>query len=157
MRMTSRRSPAQVTRSLCLSSPSSEITDRPSRLSRVVIGVPHTFSTSQRNATRRAAERAGFTEIHLMVESTAAALGYGLLCAGSKNILVVDIGGGTTDVTITSIRDHLLTLPPSADRTSSSPTLSTSASPGGVEVTVMATAGHSQVYTLPAPLPLPWF
>jgi molecular chaperone DnaK (HSP70) len=68
-----------------------------------------------------------------MVESTAAALGYGLLCAGSKSILVVDIGGGTTDVTITTIKDH--TLNPSPDET---PTAS-------VEVTVMATAGHSQV------------
>jgi molecular chaperone DnaK (HSP70) len=73
-----------------------------------------------------------------MVESTAAALGYGLLCAGSKNILVVDIGGGTTDVTITSIKDHTLT--PSALAEPDSPDM-----PGGVEVTVMATAGHSQV------------
>lgn len=35
-----------------------------------------------------------------MVESSAAAMAYGLMVAGRKNIMVVDIGGGTTDVSI---------------------------------------------------------
>lgn len=35
----------------------------PTSLTRVVIGVPHTFTKNQRNATIRAAERAGFTEV----------------------------------------------------------------------------------------------
>lgn len=37
----------------------------PTKLYRVVIGVPHTFTVNQRNATIRAAERAGFTEVYL--------------------------------------------------------------------------------------------
>lgn len=61
-----------------------------------------------------------------------------MLCAGSKSILVVDIGGGTTDVTITAIKDH--TLSPSVNQTPSA----------SVEVTVMATAGHSQVSCCPS-------
>lgn len=72
-----------------------------------------------------------------MVESTAATLGYGLLCAGTKSVLVVDIGGGTTDVTITSIKDNTLQNI-SKDKENSN-------SNKGVEVNVMATAGHSQV------------
>jgi hypothetical protein len=38
-----------------------------------------------------------------MIESTAAAMSYGLLVSGDKNVMVVDIGGGTTDVTIMRI------------------------------------------------------
>lgn len=40
-----------------------------------------------------------------MVESTAAAMSYGLLVAGSKNVLIVDIGGGTLDLTVLNIND----------------------------------------------------
>lgn len=38
-----------------------------------------------------------------MIESTAAAMAYGLFVAGTKNVMVFDIGGGTTDVTIMNI------------------------------------------------------
>ena len=40
-----------------------------------------------------------------MVESTAAALSYGLLAVGSKTVMVLDMGGGTLDVTITAVRE----------------------------------------------------
>lgn len=40
-----------------------------------------------------------------MVESTAAALSYGLLVAGSKRVLVFDMGGGTLDLTVMAIRE----------------------------------------------------
>ena len=50
-----------------------------------------------------AAEIAGFEYINFMVESTAAAMGYGLFVVGSKCVLVFDIGGGTTDLTILKI------------------------------------------------------
>lgn len=72
-----------------------------------------------------------------MIESTAAALGYGLLSAGTKSILVVDIGGGTTDVTIMCVKDNMKR---SSDETNN-------INKNGVEVKVMATAGHSQVFT----------
>lgn len=74
-------------------------------LNRVVLGVPAQFAECRRVALRQAAEAAGFDEIHFLVESTAAAMAYGLLVAGDKTVLVFDIGGGTTDVTILRIRD----------------------------------------------------
>lgn len=40
-----------------------------------------------------------------MVESTAAAMAYGLLVAGKKTVLVFDMGGGTTDISIMTIDD----------------------------------------------------
>ena len=44
-------------------------------------------------------------QVFLLVESTAAALSYGLLGAGSKTVLVFDIGGGTTDVSLIEISE----------------------------------------------------
>jgi molecular chaperone DnaK (HSP70) len=73
---------------------------RPARLTRCVVGVPVHFDERQRRATREAAKLAGFTEVALMAESTAAAVAYGLFIAGTKNVLVFDCGGGTTDVTL---------------------------------------------------------
>ena len=35
-----------------------------------------------------------------MVESTAAALAYGLFVVGSKNVMIFDMGGGTLDITV---------------------------------------------------------
>lgn len=63
-----------------------------------VVTVPAYFNYSQRLATRSAALRAGFTEIELFSEPTAAAVAYGLFVAGRKNIVVFDLGGGTFDV-----------------------------------------------------------
>ena len=40
-----------------------------------------------------------------MVESTAAAMAYGLLVAGEKTVLIFDMGGGTLDLTIIHICD----------------------------------------------------
>jgi molecular chaperone DnaK (HSP70) len=40
-----------------------------------------------------------------MIESTAAAMAYGLLVAGTKKVMVFDMGGGTTDISILNIRD----------------------------------------------------
>ncbi len=40
-----------------------------------------------------------------MVESTAAAMAYGLLVAGEKTVLIYDMGGGTTDLTILYINN----------------------------------------------------
>ena len=40
-----------------------------------------------------------------MVESTAAAMAYGLLAAGEKVVMVFDMGGGTTDITILHLQE----------------------------------------------------
>eukprot|EP00597_Dinobryon_sp_UTEXLB2267_P000252 CAMPEP_0170069434 /NCGR_PEP_ID=MMETSP0019_2-20121128/8113_1 /TAXON_ID=98059 /ORGANISM="Dinobryon sp., Strain UTEXLB2267" /LENGTH=524 /DNA_ID=CAMNT_0010277483 /DNA_START=112 /DNA_END=1683 /DNA_ORIENTATION=- len=71
----------------------------------VVLGIPATFSDAAKTILRSAAHLAGFVEVHLMVESTAAAMAYGLLVAGQKSILVFDMGGGTTDLTVARIRE----------------------------------------------------
>lgn len=68
---------------------------------RAVITVPAYFNDSQRAATKRAGERAGFTVERLLAEPTAAALAYGLdkLTEKSK-VAVYDLGGGTFDISI---------------------------------------------------------
>lgn len=46
-----------------------------------------------------------FIQVHFMIESTAAAMAYGLLVAGEKFVLVFDMGGGTTDLTVLYINN----------------------------------------------------
>ena len=90
--------------------PSSKKTDARIDITRCVIGVPACYSVAQRQATHRAAQAAGFTEVHLMVESSAAAMAYGLLTAGTKTVLVFDMGGGTTDVTVMRVCEGSFTV-----------------------------------------------
>ena len=71
-----------------------------------VVGVPVHFSQRQRKLIEQAARRAGFSgQVLTLTESTAAAMAYGLSVASQlqKTILVFDMGGGTTDVTIAEL------------------------------------------------------
>ena len=77
----------------------------PKSITKAVVGVPVYFTESQRLATRSALIKAGFTDVAIMAESTAAAVAYGLFVTGKKNVLVFDAGGGTTDVTLMHIDD----------------------------------------------------
>eukprot|EP01031_Cornospumella_fuschlensis_P034719 gene34719-42043_t len=80
----------------------------------VVLGVPANYAQTYKDALAEAAKRAGFDEVHFMVESTAAALAYGLLLSPSpRTVMVFDMGGGTTDLTT-------LTLNPSSATSSTS-------------------------------------
>eukprot|EP01041_Mallomonas_annulata_P008626 gene8626-17793_t len=74
-------------------------------ITRAVIGVPANFSEARKRVLRHAATLAGFDDVHLMVESTAAAMAYGLLVAGSKMILIFDMGGGTLDLSAMAVSD----------------------------------------------------
>lgn len=66
-----------------------------------VITVPANFNDAQRQATKEAGEKAGFTVNQIINEPTAAALAYGIDNMSSEGkILVYDIGGGTFDVTV---------------------------------------------------------
>lgn len=65
-----------------------------------VICVPATFSPSQRKAVEEAGRMAGLTYVELMDEPTAAALAYGYDFKKVRRIAVLDVGGGTTDVSI---------------------------------------------------------
>lgn len=70
-------------------------------VTRAVITVPAYFNNSQREATKRAGELAGFTVERILNEPTAAALAYGLDRLKEKSkIAVYDLGGGTFDLSI---------------------------------------------------------
>lgn len=72
-------------------------------LKNVVVTVPAYFNDNQRQATKDAGTIAGLNIVRLINEPTAAAIAYGLDKNEEKNILIVDCGGGTTDLSILSI------------------------------------------------------
>ncbi len=79
---------------------------RPSRLrqrSNVVICVPSGSTMVERRAIRDAASNAGAVSVQLIEESLAAAIGAGLQVTQPLGVMVVDIGGGTTEVAILSL------------------------------------------------------
>src|SRR3989441_3273227 len=69
-------------------------------VNQVVITVPAYFNDNQRQATRDAGKIAGLEVLRLVNEPTAAALAYGLDKKGEGKICVLDLGGGTFDVTL---------------------------------------------------------
>jgi len=78
----------------------------PSRLrqrSNVVICVPSGSTMVERRAIRDAASNAGAVSVQLIEESLAAAIGAGLQVTQPMGAMVVDIGGGTTEVAILSL------------------------------------------------------
>ncbi len=73
------------------------------KIENAVITVPAYFTHRQRAATKRAGEIAGFKEIRIINEPTAALLAYNFLKKESndrEHTVVIDIGGGTFDITI---------------------------------------------------------
>jgi len=73
----------------------------------VVVTVPAYFNDSQRKATKDAVGIAGLNVMRIINEPTAAAIAYGLDNAdiGRRNVLIFDLGGGTTDVSLLTIDD----------------------------------------------------
>src|ERR1700693_1559298 len=69
---------------------------------RVVIGIPSGISQVERRAVEDSAHRAKASEVYLVEESVAAAIGAGLPITEPGGNMVVDIGGGTTDTPATS-------------------------------------------------------
>ena len=70
-------------------------------LKAAVITVPADFTTPQTKATKEAAELAGFEQVILLQEPTAAAMAYGFDSSNENEIwLIYDFGGGTFDVSI---------------------------------------------------------
>lgn len=67
---------------------------------RAVITVPAYFDDNQRQATLKAAQLAGITVMKLLNEPTAAALAYNLHAKKESNLLVLDFGGGTFDISL---------------------------------------------------------
>ncbi len=70
---------------------------------RVVVGVPTGITTVEIRAVRDAAQAAGAREVHIIEEPIAAALGIRLPLRDAQGSMVVDIGGGTTDIAVLSL------------------------------------------------------
>ncbi len=71
--------------------------------SRVVIAVPSGITPVEKRAVRESAESAGAREVYLIEEPMAAAIGAGLPVTEPICNMVVDIGGGTTEVAVISL------------------------------------------------------
>ncbi|XP_053279135.1 heat shock 70 kDa protein 13 [Pleuronectes platessa] len=69
-------------------------------IQKAVISVPAEFDERQRNYTVKAANLAGLEVLRVINEPTAAAMAYGLHKVDVSNVLVVDLGGGTLDVSL---------------------------------------------------------
>ena len=70
---------------------------------RIVIGVPSGITQVEERAVKDTAYRAKATEVFLIEEPMAAAIGAGLPITEPSGNMVVDIGGGTTDVAVISM------------------------------------------------------
>lgn len=70
---------------------------------KVVIGIPSSVTEVERRAVWEAALHAGAREAYLIEEPMAAAIGEGISVFQSKGSMVVDIGGGTTEIAIISL------------------------------------------------------
>ncbi|WP_213450141.1 molecular chaperone DnaK [Rhizomonospora bruguierae] len=73
-----------------------------------VVTVPAYFDDAQRTATRDAGRIAGLDVLRIINEPTAAALAYGLHHRGHQTVLVVDLGGGTLDVSVLDVGDGVV-------------------------------------------------
>ncbi|EAI1059714.1 rod shape-determining protein [Campylobacter jejuni] len=70
---------------------------------RIIISVPYGLTQVERKAVRESALSAGAREVFLIEEPMAAAIGASLLIQEPKGNLVVDIGGGTTEIGVISL------------------------------------------------------
>lgn len=73
----------------------------PSR--RIVISVPSGVTEVEKRAVRDSAEHAGAREVHLLAEPMAAAIGIGLDVDAPVGNIIVDIGGGTTEIAVIAL------------------------------------------------------
>lgn len=79
----------------------------PLRRSRIVIGVPSGITQVEKRAVIDAALSAGIADVMLMEEPMAAALGSGLPVDQAVGNMIIDIGGGTTEVAIITLNSTL--------------------------------------------------
>ena len=72
---------------------------------RVIVCIPSGVTEVERRAVDEAARQAGAKEVELIDETMAAAIGAGLQVAEAAGCMVVDIGGGTSEVAVISLGD----------------------------------------------------
>ena len=70
---------------------------------RIMVCVPSGVTEVEKRAVREAATQAGGKDVYLMEEPVAAAIGAGLDISKPDGIMVIDIGGGTTDIAVISL------------------------------------------------------
>ena len=70
---------------------------------RIIVCVPSGVTKSEKRIIRDSTEHAGAREVHLIAEPMAAALGVGLPVEEPVGSMVVDIGGGTTEIAVISL------------------------------------------------------
>src|SRR5690606_27831004 len=70
---------------------------------RVVVGVPAEITQVERRAVKESTLRAKASEVYLVDEPVAAAIGAGLPITEPTGNMIVDIGGGTTDIAVVSL------------------------------------------------------
>ena len=70
---------------------------------RVVIAVPSGITEVEKRAVKESATHAGAREVHLIEEPMAAAIGVGLPVQDAAGNMIIDIGGGTTEVALISL------------------------------------------------------
>ena len=70
---------------------------------RVVIGIPSEITQVERRAVEDSAYRAKASEVYLVEEAMAAAIGAGMPITEPQGNMVVDVGGGTTDIAVISL------------------------------------------------------
>ena len=70
---------------------------------RLVIGVPPEITQVERRAVKDSGFRVKASEVHLVDEPMAAAIGSGLPVTEAAGNMIIDIGGGTTDIAVISL------------------------------------------------------
>ncbi|MGB7416589.1 MAG: rod shape-determining protein [Thermosynechococcaceae cyanobacterium] len=75
---------------------------------RVIVGIPSGVTGVERRAVIEAASQAGAREVHLLDEPVAAAIGAGLPVDEPTGNMIIDIGGGTTEVAVLSLQGSVI-------------------------------------------------
>ncbi|MDF0551729.1 rod shape-determining protein [Kamptonema sp. UHCC 0994] len=75
---------------------------------RIVIGIPSGVTGVERRAVMEAASQAGARDVRLIDEPIAAAIGAGLPVSEPTGNMIIDIGGGTTEVAVLSLQGTVL-------------------------------------------------
>ncbi len=70
---------------------------------RIVVAIPSGVTEVEKRAVRDSAEHAGAKEVHLLFEPMAAAIGVGIDVEAAEGNMIVDIGGGTTEIAVISL------------------------------------------------------
>lgn len=70
---------------------------------KIVVAIPSGVTEVEKRAVRDSAEHAGAKEVHLIAEPMAAAIGIGLDVEAAVGNMIIDIGGGTTEIAVIAL------------------------------------------------------